>query len=84
MPLISVLRVLRVFWYLYFQEKYISAPLPRGAVFCFLYSVYSVFFGIYIFKKKYTYTHTTYVTATWGRVFFLWRGEAAKSTEYTE
>ena len=29
----------------------------------FLYSVYSVFFCIYIFKKKYTYTHITYVTA---------------------
>ena len=50
----------------------------------FLYSVYSMFFGICIFKKKYTYTHITYVTATWGRVVFWWKGEAAKITEYTE
>ena len=45
--------------------------LKKAAV--FLYSVYSVFFGIYIFKKKYTYTHTTYDTATWGRVFHMER-----------
>ena len=86
MALFHVLRVLRVFLYLYFQEKYISAPLPRGAVFCFLYSVYSVFFGIYIFKKKYTYTHTTYVTATWGRVFFCGeeKHQKSRSTRSTE
>ena len=56
----------------------------------FLYAVYSVFFGIYIFKKKYTYIHITYVTtattATWGRVIFCGEEKQRKtrSTRSTE
>ena len=118
--LFSVLRVLRVFWYLYFQEKCTHTHITTyvtttwGRVF-FLWrgeqrksrstrstengwrhtgkatGTFSVFctpctpcFLVFIFSRKYTYTHITYVTATWGPCGFFVDRRAAKITEYTE